>query len=195
MSKNETYQTVTRLGRFDAAHRVLHQASRCKSYHGHGFQYELTFGFNNLSKIGGSYAIDFSEIKRVGCQWIDDHLDHGSILNPQDKLSRHIIEDSTNKVWFMSLYGQDIFCNPTVENISKEIFLAMELLMQDEESGLHIQKVKIFETPNCFTECTEFSISKDQRHNFCEANAYEIEQYRRKLGEFEYDARKLTPYK
>ncbi len=191
MSNKQTYQTVTRLGRFDAAHRVLHQASRCKSFHGHGFLYELTFGFNELTKIGGSYAIDFSEIKRVGCQWIDDHLDHGSILNPRDPLCDSIWGDTTNKVWFMSLYGDDAFCNPTVENISKEIFLAMEILMQDEDSGLHIQKVKIFETPNCFTECTNESISDEQRENFQLANKDEIERYGKSLGVVEYDSRKL----
>ena len=180
---------AVRILKFDAGHRVVKHESKCRNLHGHEYKVEVFCEAPELDSLGR--IIDFSCIKEVFGKWIDDHLDHGSILNPRDPLCDSIWRDATNKVWFMSLYGFKAFCNPTVENISKEIFLAMELLMQDEDSGLHIQKVKIFETPNCFTECTNESISDEQRENFQLANKDEIERYGKSLGVVEYDSRKL----
>ena len=75
-------QYITRKGTFDSGHRVMNERMKCFNMHGHTYLYELEFEFNSMEAIG--YAIDFKEIKRVGCQWIDDMLDHGFIVNPKD---------------------------------------------------------------------------------------------------------------
>jgi len=184
-------QTITRKGNFDSGHRVMNERMKCFNIHGHTYLYELTFSFENIESIG--YAIDFKEIKRVFCQWVDDILDHGMILNPKDtKLIETTIEYGS-KIWLMSLNGKGEYCNPSVENISKEIFLAMKILgdtlYSKVQTGLKIYSVKIYETPNCFTECFDSSISKNEEEYFYNTRAQEVKQYAIEKGVVEYDDR------
>ena len=146
-----------------------------------------------MEEIG--YAIDFKEIKRVFCQWIDDILDHGMILNPQDTKLIETTKEYGTKLWLMSLNGKDEYCNPSVENIAKEVFLAMEILSNelygDSKTGLEIHNVKIYETPNCWTDCNYDSITPTERENFYANKLAEIAEYAKQKGVFEYDDRKL----
>lgn len=183
-----TVQTITQKGTFDSAHRVMNEKMHCYNLHGHTYLYELTFGFRSIEEIG--YAIDFKEIKRVGCQWIDDKLDHGAILNCEDRVLIKAVNDIDTKLWLMTLNGPGKYCNPSVENIAKEIFLAIDILFQPY-SDLWIENVRLYETPNCYTDCKKSSITQDERSNFYIANKYLIEQYRNEKGIVLYDDRKL----
>lgn len=186
-------QYITRKGNFDSGHRVMNEFMKCFNIHGHTYLYELTFSFENMEEIG--YAIDFKEIKRVFCQWIDDILDHGMILNPKDELLIQTTKDYGTKLWLMSLNGKGEYCNPSVENIAKEVFLAMDLLSEtlygNAPTGLKIHNVKIFETPNCWTDCDTTSISDTERENFYLARLHEIVDYAEQKGVLEYDDRKI----
>jgi 6-pyruvoyltetrahydropterin/6-carboxytetrahydropterin synthase len=146
-----------------------------------------------MEEIG--YAIDFKEIKRVFAQWIDDILDHGMILNPHDTKLIETTREYGTKLWLMSLNGNGEYCNPSVENIAKEIFLAMEILTNelygDSETGLQIHNVKIYETPNCFTDAGYESVTDKERDNFYGARLAEIVEYAKAKGVLEYDDRKI----
>jgi 6-pyruvoyltetrahydropterin/6-carboxytetrahydropterin synthase len=167
----------------------MNERMKCFSMHGHTYHCDLTFEFSEMESIG--YAIDFKEIKRVGCQWIDDILDHGFLLNPEDVDVIKACNATDSKMWFMSLNGNNQYCNPSVENIAKEIFLAMEVLFE-KYSNLKIYKVLLYETPNCYTECINESISEIERDNWMETNRTHLEFYRDDKGVFEYDDRKLN---
>jgi 6-pyruvoyl-tetrahydropterin synthase/tetratricopeptide (TPR) repeat protein len=139
-----TIQYITRKGSFDSAHRLMNERVKCFSIHGHTYLYELTFVFQRAQPIG--YAIDFKEIRRVGATWIDDTLDHGAILNPKDADFKAAAIATGSKLRLMSLNGPGEYCNPTVENVAKEIFLAMEVLFADWVD-LRIHRVRLYETP------------------------------------------------
>jgi 6-pyruvoyltetrahydropterin/6-carboxytetrahydropterin synthase len=185
-------QIITRKGNFDSGHRVMNESMKCFNIHGHTYLYELKFSFKSMEEIG--YAIDFKEIKRVFCQWIDDKLDHGMILNPKDEALIKTTKEYGSKLWLMSLNGANEYCNPSVENIAKEIFLAMALLAEelypDQEKGLNIHEVVIFETPNCCTECTFGSLTENEIINFRNVREQEIKEYAQDKGVWEYDDRK-----
>lgn len=181
-------QYVTRKGSFDSGHRVVHQVSACRNLHGHTYIYELEFKFNEMEDIG--YAIDFKEIKRVGCQWIDDFLDHGMIVNPKDQKVIDLTNELGNKLWVMSLKGSGEFCNPTVENIAKELFLAMSVLFKGYDN-LSINRVILWETPNCYTKCSRASISDNEAKNWLLTNQKTVESYSEGKGVMEYDERKI----
>jgi len=181
-------QIITRKGSFDSGHRVMNESMKCFNCHGHLYSYKLSFSFEKSEEIG--YAIDFKEIKRVCCQWIDDILDHGMILNPKDFILIKCINDLKNKLWLMSLNGENEYCNPSVENIAKEVFLAMEVLISNYPL-LKIHKVKIWETPNCSTTCTKKSISKYERENWLSVRKKEIKEYSNNKGVLQYDDRKI----
>lgn len=155
---------------------------------GHTYLYELTFSFDESESIG--YALDFKELKRVGCQWIDDMLDHGMILNPHDKDLITTTEKLKSKLWLMSLNGQGEFCNPSAENIAKEIFLAMEVLFS-RYHHLKMDKLVLYETPNCFTTCTADSMNNFERLHFFNARGDELKKYAEEKGIVEYDDRKV----
>ncbi len=190
--KNTQY--ISRKGNFDSGHRVMNERMKCFNVHGHTYLYELTFSFENMEEIG--YAIDFKEIKRVFCQWIDDILDHGMILNPHDTSLIQTTMDLGSKLWLMSLNGSGNYCNPSVENIAKEIFLAMDVLSETlydkAPTALRIHSIKIYETPNCWTDCYRNSITESERFNFMVANVHSIMAYAEKKGIVEYDDRKLN---
>jgi len=178
-------QTITRPFEFDSAHRVMNQKFKCYNLHGHRYRAELTFFFVEVEEIG--YQIDFSEIKRIGGQWIDDHLDHAIILNPEDKSILKVCDELSSRFWTMSLNGER-YCNPTVENVSKEVFLAISTLF-DHESKLILTEVKLFETPNCWTICTRKSITTEEEENFFVKNYVSLKDYQKKKGQIQYDDR------
>jgi 6-pyruvoyltetrahydropterin/6-carboxytetrahydropterin synthase len=180
-------QYITRKGSFDSGHRVMNEKMKCFNMHGHTYLYELEFEFNEMEAIG--YAIDFKEIKRVGCQWIDDLLDHGMIVNPHDKIVIDAAKGTGSKIWYMSLNGENQYCNPSAENIAKEIFLAMDVLFSDYEN-LHIHKITLWETPNCCTTCIKESISEVEKDNWMMCNKDGVTFYKDQKGIMNYDDRK-----
>lgn len=178
-------QYITKTIGIDSAHRVMNEAMKCFNVHGHRYEVELTFAFFSMEEIG--YAIDFKEIKRVGCQWIDDMLDHGIILNPHDKELLEVSEKLGSKIWLMSLNGSGEYCNPTVENIAKEIFLAMKILFLNRP-GLEVYNVRVKETPSCWTDCN--FVDEKEIRNFEETKGLSILNYSKDKGVVEYDNRK-----
>jgi 6-pyruvoyltetrahydropterin/6-carboxytetrahydropterin synthase len=136
------------------------------------------------------YALDFKEIKRVGCQWIDDLLDHGMILNPHDETVIEAVQKLDSKLWLMTLNGAGEYCNPSAENLAKEIFLAQEILFTGYDL-LKVHHLRLYETPNCYTDCYKESISQKERDNFSSVHRDQLTKYAHDLGMVEYDDRKL----
>jgi len=182
-------QTITRKGSFDSGHRVMHERFKCFNHHGHTFLYELTFSWEQAEKIG--YSIDFKEIKRVACQWIDDVLDHGFLANPKDTGIVNLCRETGTKLFLMHLLDDDGYCNPSAENIAKELFYAVSTLMdRDDESQFKLDRIRLYETPNCFVECEGLNVSemiKLRDSGFRD----EVLAYKAKMGIVEYDERKL----
>jgi len=180
-------QLLSRKCSFDSGHRVMNEKMKCFNMHGHTYLCTVKFKFDSVESIG--YAIDFKEVKRVGLQWIDDILDHGMILNPKDEEVIKATKATNSKLYLMSLNGEEEYCNPSAENISKEIFMAMEVLFLNYP-GLEIYEVELFETPNCAVSCFSDSMSTRERINWSESKKAEIVKYREDKGIIEYDDRK-----
>ncbi len=190
-------QTLTRKCSFDAGHRVMNEKMKCFNIHGHTYIAELCFEFDSIESIG--YAIDFKEVKRVGCQWIDDYLDHAFIANAEDVKMIDVAKLLGSKYWVMSLNGYDLpfgnadhtlnYCNPTAENIGKEIFLAM-LILFSGQPGIEIHSVNLHETPNCSVQTYYSSISDDELKNFNVHREKQIMTYAQIKGTVNYDDRK-----
>jgi 6-pyruvoyltetrahydropterin/6-carboxytetrahydropterin synthase len=89
----------------------------------------------------------------------------------------------------MSLNGEGQYCNPSAENISKEVFLAIDILFASY-NNLKIHSIKLWETPNCSVECIRESISEEELANFHKARFAEINAYALDKGIVEYDDRK-----
>lgn len=180
-------QEIIRHCTFDSGHRVMNEKMKCFNLHGHTYKLEVYLSFDSMRDIG--YPLDFKEIKRVGLQWIDDTVDHGVIVNPKDESVIRCAEETGSKIWYMSLNGKDAYCNPTVENIAKEMLLALELLLNDPRWDLKVSRVRVWETPNCSTLCPVEAITPQERRSFRAQNEKAILDYKTKKGELDYDDR------
>ncbi len=134
--------TCTRRIEFDAAHRIINHESKCKMLHGHRYALEATFTAKELDDLGR--VIDFGVIREVLGGWIDEHLDHNTILSIADKkLGENISSETTQKIYYIAE-------NPTAENIAQHIFteICPKLFA---EKNVKCVGIKLYETPNCYT--------------------------------------------
>lgn len=135
--------TCTRRLEFDSAHRIMNHESKCKLLHGHRYVVEATFSAKELDDIGR--VIDFGIIKSVLGAWIDEYLDHNTILCINDKnLGDNISKITSQKIYYMPQ-------NPTAENIAKHLLydICPQLFINHPIKCIAI---KVHETPNCSAE-------------------------------------------
>lgn len=143
--------TCTRRLRFCAGHRVMGHEGPCRQLHGHNYVVLVTAEGPKLDAI--DRVIDFAVLKdRVG-RWIDDHWDHGFILNERDKALLTMFEsfripegDATAPA---KLYRLPL--NPTAEG------LAIHLLHHVcpgvlKDTGVRVTRVRVWETENCHAD-------------------------------------------
>jgi 6-pyruvoyltetrahydropterin/6-carboxytetrahydropterin synthase len=136
----------TRRIEFDAGHRVIGHAHKCKYLHGHRYILEVTAKAPELNKLG--MVIDFGDLKTVIKSWVDKNLDHNVILHQDDKrLGAFISKETGQNIYYLQ-------SNPTAENIALHLKkdIIPSLLV---ESSFKIVRVKLYETPNCYVEINE----------------------------------------
>ncbi len=125
---------VTRQIDFCYGHRLLNYAGKCRFLHGHNGRAEIVIESDTLDERG--MVLDFSDIKQVVSQWIDDNLDHRMILHRKDPA-----------VDYLEQLGEPLYLidhNPTAENIAKLVYDFTA------EHGFPVVKVNLWETPRCF---------------------------------------------
>lgn len=181
---------VIRKGKFDAGHRVMHERFKCFNVHGHEYHYELHFEYRDAQELG--YAIDFKEIKRVACQWIDDVFDHGFIANPKDHIMVKACRALSSKLYVMNLVDAKGFANPSAENIAKEIFFGVSTMMNCD--NLWLSRLVLHETINCFVECDGLTRA-DIAHLRKSPLRTMAAEYKKQKGIVEYDDRKSSANK
>lgn len=134
-------KTCTRKFGIDCGHRVLGHKGKCRYPHGHRYTVEVTVEAPELDNLG--MVMDFGDIKEQLGRVLDSY-DHGFIVYEKD---RQLID---------ALGGLDdvrlcvVEVNPTAENLAQ--LWAEE--MQDV-CKVTIQKVKVWETPNCYAEAVQ----------------------------------------
>ena len=134
--------TCTRKIEFDAAHRVMNHQSNCRMLHGHRYVVEATFS-KELDELG--MVIDFGIVKEILGSWINKNWDHNTILNIKDQdLGNEIAKITKQNIYYLSN-------NPTAENMAEYLRtkICPKLFI---EQNIICQKIKIFETPNCYAK-------------------------------------------
>lgn len=121
-----------------AGHRVVDQGGKCEHLHGHG--YVITFTCApavDLNPVG--MVVDFSVIKSVLCQWLEDNWDHRMLLWDKDPLYLYVKDIDTTTV--------GVPFNPTAENMAEYLHnLGNELMLIH---GVRVTSVKVQETRKC----------------------------------------------
>lgn len=125
---------VTREIEFCYGHRLLNYEGKCKYLHGHNGKAIIAVEAATLDHRG--MVLDFSDIKAVVANWIEENLDHRMILCRKDPV-----------VPLLEAQGEPLYLlddNPTAENIAKLIF------EKTLEAGFPIVEARLWETPKCF---------------------------------------------
>ena len=122
---------------FCYGHRLLNYEGMCRHLHGHNGRVEIELVGESLDPRG--MLTDFSDIKRVMKNWIDQNLDHRMILNRNDPALPYI--QSAGELHYV------IDENPTAEAIARLIY------DKAREFGLPVRRVVLWETPD---SCAEF---------------------------------------
>jgi 6-pyruvoyltetrahydropterin/6-carboxytetrahydropterin synthase len=126
--------TVTKDFTFEAAHRLLkNYTGKCNNNHGHSWFIRLHIEADELDDK--EMVIDFQEMKTLK-SWIDDNLDHTTILWEKDPMCEYIRQS-----------GQRIFTmpgNPTSEKIGQVILEQAIKIFTDKR--IKVKCVEVNET-------------------------------------------------
>jgi len=128
---------VTVRHNFETAHRLPHLPGKCRSLHGHSWWAAVTVSGPELA---GGVLVEFGAFKRELRSWIDGHLDHGTMLGPEDPL-RFALLAAECKIRVVPGW-------PTVENVAGMIGgIAIDLLAGLTcAPGTRVTEVRVQET-------------------------------------------------
>jgi 6-pyruvoyltetrahydropterin/6-carboxytetrahydropterin synthase len=125
---------VTREIYFCYGHRLLNYDGKCRHLHGHNGRAVITLESSTLDPLG--MVMDFSRIKRVLNDWIDEALDHKMLLHQDDPVLP-LLRQQGEPVFVMNV-------NPTAENIARLIYDFAT------GQGFPVLEVQLWETESCF---------------------------------------------
>ena len=164
--------SVTRTIGIDAGHRVARHDSQCRNIHGHRYKIEVTCSCEQLISTGPETGMvrDFGLLKHTMMHVIHDDADHAMILDINDVpvldmfvdiQSRGNVCNSVDKKGYFARsldrstvkpLGMKILVlpyTPTAENLAKFWFDRLQAIV-DVDGAMQINKVVVWETPNCF---------------------------------------------
>ncbi|WP_158884035.1 6-pyruvoyl trahydropterin synthase family protein [Amycolatopsis anabasis] len=130
--------TVTVRHNFETAHRLPHLPGKCVSLHGHSWWAEVTVTAPATDAAG--VVVEFGPFKRALRSWIDEYLDHGVMLGPDDPLVP-VLREAACKVYEVSGW-------PTVENVAGHLAEVADGLLGELEHmpGARVTAVEVQET-------------------------------------------------
>jgi 6-pyruvoyltetrahydropterin/6-carboxytetrahydropterin synthase len=126
--------TVTRELNFCYGHRLLRHEGKCRHLHGHNGKAVITISAPTVDELG--MVMDFSRLKRVVGDWIDETLDHKMLLQRDDPVLP-LLQQQGEPVVVLDV-------NPTAENIARLIFDFTAA------QGFPVVEVRLWETDRCF---------------------------------------------
>lgn len=136
--------TAIRYHDISCGHRVVGHESKCAHLHGHNYRIHFHVASINddLDEVGR--VIDFSVIKSLLCQWLEEKWDHKMLIWDQDPLKNGLSELDPSGVVLTAF-------NPTAENMATYLvaFVGPMLLRPHDVTLI---KVVIEETRKCSVE-------------------------------------------
>lgn len=128
---------------FEAAHRLgLGYIGKCANLHGHSYNVFIEIAANNLDEF--DMVVDFGGLKPIKV-WIDENLDHKTVLQKKDNLISLLRFESGHDSVFTMVQ------NPTAEAIARVLFKVTEdvldeLFLAPDEIAPQVVSVTVQET-------------------------------------------------
>lgn len=128
---------------FSAGHKVTGHENKCAHLHGHNYRVHFSLRSNMVTDELGR-VVDFSVIKSILCQWLENNWDHRFLMFDQDpkisELSNLFPGDIVSCEW-----------NPTAENMAKHL-IQVVAPKELKGTGCTLVKCVIEETRKCSVE-------------------------------------------
>lgn len=134
--------TATRYHDFSTGHRVYGHESKCGHLHGHNYRITFTVEADSLDTVGR--VMDFSVIKDLLCEWLEENWDHKFLVYREDPWADTLKDLDPNGVVIVNF-------NPTAENMGQYLidFVGPRQL---QGTGVQLVRVSIEETRKCTAE-------------------------------------------
>ncbi len=144
--------TITRKLEFDAGHRIPDHKSQCRNLHGHRYTLEITLVGKVIEQEGSTdngMIMDFSDVKALAKEHLVDVWVHAFLVYDKDGPVRDFHASLPDHKTVI------IDCIPTVENLARTAFNLWKAAYKDRYgTGLHLHRLVLHETPNCWAEVT-----------------------------------------
>ncbi len=137
--------TATRYHDLSVGHRVFRHESKCAHLHGHNYRIHFTVQADKLDPVGR--VLDFGDIKRLLCEWLEVTWDHRFLLWNEDPLADDLVAMDPQGVILVPF-------NPTAENMAE--FLLLEVGPSLLPAHVQLVSVVVEETRKCSVEARRF---------------------------------------
>jgi len=124
---------------FSTGHRVYQHESKCAHLHGHNYRIHFSIEAPELDKVGR--VLDFSVIKTLLCEWLEDNWDHKFLVWESDPWKDILTETDPEGVVVVPF-------NPTAENMARYLINIVGP-QQLKDVDCTLVQVRIEETRKC----------------------------------------------
>jgi 6-pyruvoyltetrahydropterin/6-carboxytetrahydropterin synthase len=132
--------TASRYHDFSTGHRVYGHESKCAHLHGHNYRVHFSIEADDLDSVGR--VLDFSVIKDLLCEWLEEHWDHKFLIFREDTWAEQLkaIDPAGTVI---------VDFNPTAENMAEHL---LEEVGPKQLAGTpaRLVEVQIEETRKCW---------------------------------------------
>ena len=175
MAKN---QKIIKTGTFNATFHNLKRNGESEGVIGRQYRCDLEFSFSNQP----DYQSSVRKLLWLTGGYVDRYINDAFIVNPQDGKLIETVQTNGLKLYTMSLCYND-FCNPTIENLSKEIFVALKDIAKrynnkhSSVTRFFLSAVKIYSDQDYGTICLANNIDFMEEENVLIKRKDQIEKY------------------
>lgn len=138
---------------FEAGHRLPHLGGKCVSLHGHSWSAAVTVASERLSP--DATVLEFGALKFGLRRWVDQNLDHATMLGARDELVEPLLAHGNRIFRFGCAQPKDEAEKlagdlpwPTVEAVSILLSRVVENILTDlpQRAGVWVTRVVVRET-------------------------------------------------